>query len=178
MSEQPHACREVFKKRAKKSDCLVSKKTCSLSEQPHACRGGLKKRAKKSDCLVSKKTCSLNEQKTSTLHVWCKFCNKKYKHSSSLSRHLKKCSERAKSTIPQKRQNELLISENVKLRDINDFLIEKLENMNNNINELKETVTNMVSVQNITNEKMTNLGNVQVINNNKMSIHVYLNNEC
>ena len=182
LSEHDHDCRSEKKTAEKKIPTIcrerVSVKKCLPSEHDHTSKVIFSEQKKKPDSLVSKKTCSLGEQATSTLHVWCKFCNKKYKHSSSLSRHQNKCLGRAKKTTPQKQHNELLIYENVKLRGINDYLIEKLENMNSNINELKDTVTNMVMVQNITNEKMTNLGNISVINNNKMSIHVYLNNEC
>ena len=121
-----------------------------------------------------KKTNEQNEQKTSTLHYWCKCCNKKYKHPSSFSRHLKKCKKKNLIIIPQKRQNDYLLLENTKLKDMNKFLLKKLENMNSNINELKENVINIAHIQADTNKKMKNIN----ITNNKMSINIYLNEYC
>ena len=70
-------------------------------------------------------------------YMRCEFCGKPYKHKSSLSRHLKKCSKNPGDDFLQDTENQLIIKEDgieIKEKSSNNEII------NNNNNEVSQLI--------------------------------------
>ena len=116
-------------------------------------------------------------------YMRCEFCGKPYKHKSSLSRHLKKCSKNPGDDFLQDTENQLIIKEDgieIKEKSSNNEIV------NNNNNEVSQLIKIIKDQQRqldkshelmdkVIKETIPRIGNN---NNNSISINVYLNEKC
>ena len=107
-------------------------------------------------------------QKTPVQH-WCRHCGKKYKYSSGLSKHKKKCLNKPGE-------------ENERIRFLEKKVKELQEDKKINI-KLMETINGLVNIQKDSNENLQKtlqdiLPQIGNYNNNRISINVFLNDKC
>ena len=110
----------------------------------------------------------------------CKFCNKKYKFNSGLSRHLKKCHNSNNGNVEKKSQKSQKSpngNQSEKVKDLNfkTIMMEFMKTQSEQIKQQKQTIELLQQSIDTNTKMMPKIGNN---NNNKISINLFLNEKC